>query len=122
MNFNWIAFGNCIVAAALLCAVAAICIYALRILGRKHSSFLVVFTAFSVVATINAQKVNNILTGFTGLTGLGGVNFGVLNSADSLEVDHTAISQSIANRRDVTDADIARGWKIESVATNALSY
>ena len=118
---NWIAFGNCIVAAALLCAVAAICIYALRILGKKHSSFLVVFTAFSVVATINAQKVNNLLTGFTGLTGLGGVNFGVLNSADSLEVDHTATSQSMANRRDVSDTDIARGWKIESVATNALS-
>ena len=121
MNFNWIAFGNCIVAAALLCAVAAICIYALRILGRKHSSCLVVFTAFSVVATINAQKVNNLLTGFTGLTGLGGVNLGALNSADSLEVNHTATSQSIANRRDVSDTDIARGWEVESVATNAVS-
>ena len=119
---DWIAFGNCIVAAALLCAVAAICIYALRILGKKHSSFLVVFTAFSVVATINAQKVNNLLTGFTGLTGLGGVNFGFLNSADSLEVDHTVTSQSIANRRDVSDTDIARGWEVESVATNAVSF
>ena len=119
---DWIAFGNCIVAAALLCAVAAICIYALRILGKKHSSFLVVFTAFSVVATINAQKVNNLLTGFTGLTGLGGVNLGFLNSADSLEVDHTATSQSIANRRDVSDTDIARGWEVESVATNAVSF
>ena len=122
MNFNWIAFGNCIVAAALLCAVAAICIYALRILGKKPISFLVVFIVFSVAATINAQKVNNILTGFTGLTGLGGVNFGVLNSSDSLMVDIAVTSQSIATLRDVTDADIARGWKIESVVTNALSY
>ena len=120
MNFNWIAFGNCIVAAALLCAIAAICIYALRILGKKPISFLVVFTAFSVVATINAQKVNNISTGFTGLTGLGGVNLGFLNSADSLEVDHTATSQTIATLLDVSDTDIARGWKIESVVTNAV--
>ena len=118
MNFNWIAFGNCIVAAALLCVVAAICIYALRILGKKHSSFLVVFTAFSVVATINAQKVNNSLTGFTGL---GGVKLGFLNSADSLTEDIAVTSQTIATLRDVSDTDIARGWKIESVATNALS-
>jgi asparagine N-glycosylation enzyme membrane subunit Stt3 len=53
---NWISFGNGIVAAGVLCALAAICVFALRALGRKSALFLAVFAAVSVVATLTAQK------------------------------------------------------------------
>ena len=57
---NWISFGNGIVAAGVLCALAAICVFALRALGRKSALFLAVFAAVSVVATITAQKTNGV--------------------------------------------------------------
>jgi len=86
---SWISFGNGIVAAAFLCALSAICFWGLRALGRKPVAFLVVFAAFSIVATIKAQKTNGVppnvsspspqsqqggvfLTGFTRLTGFAG--------------------------------------------------
>ena len=83
VEMSWMLFGNGVVAVVFLCALCAICGYAMCILGRKGTSFLVVFVAFSVVATINAQKTNNapsnmnqpqmrqggvFLTGFTGLS------------------------------------------------------
>ena len=57
---NWISFGNGIVAAGVLCALAAVCVLALRALGRKSALFLAVFAAVSVVATIKAQKTNGV--------------------------------------------------------------
>ena len=71
---NWISFGDGIVAAAFLCALVAVCLWVLCVLGRKAVAFLVVFAAFSVVATIKAQKTNGVFkTGLTGLTGLSGL-------------------------------------------------
>ena len=124
---SWISFGNGIVAAAFLCALAAICFWGLRALGRKPVAFLVVFAAFSVVATIKAQKTNGVppnvsspspqsqqggvfLTGFTRLTGFAGESNPVNPVKNNLPVQ-------------TTSDDIARGWRVESVATNAaVSY
>ncbi len=58
---SWISFGNGIIATAFLSALAAICFWGLRALGRKPVAFLVVFAAFSIVATIKAQKTNGVL-------------------------------------------------------------
>ena len=58
---NWISFGDGIVAAAFLCALVAVCFWVLCVLGRKPVAFLVVFAAFSIVATIKAQKTNGVL-------------------------------------------------------------
>ena len=102
---DWISFGNGIVASVFLCVIAVICIYSLCALGRKSALFLAVFAVFSGVATIEAQKTNNVppnmnsplpqiqqgggfsQTGFARLTGLG-------NQRESrthfLQIAHTA--------------------------------
>ena len=120
---SWMSFGNCIVVAFFLCALVAICGYALCTLGRKGASFLVVFVALSVVATIKAQKTNNVppnmnqpqmqrgggsfQTGFTGLTGFAGEGNLV----------------NLVNPAQATLDDIARGWRVECAATNEnISY
>ena len=120
---NWMSFGNGIVAAGVLCAIVAICVFALRALGRKSALFLAVFAAVSVVATLTAQKTNGVppnmnsplpqmqqggglsLTGFTRLTGFEGNLVNLVNPVQT------------------TLNDIARGWRVESVTTNAaISY
>ena len=116
---SWMSFGNGIVVAGGLCALAAICVFALRALGRKSALFLAVFAAVSVVATITAQKTNGVppnmnsplpqmqqggglsLTGFTRLTGFEGNLVNLVNPVQT------------------TLNDIARGWRVESVTTNA---
>ena len=128
---SWISFGNGIVAAAFLCALAAICFWGLRALGRKPVAFLVAFAIISVVATIKAQKTNGVppnvsspspqsqqggvfLTGFTRLTGFSGARSRVPLSKNPVNP---------VNPVQTTDEDIARGWRVESVATNAaVSY
>ena len=96
---------------------------ALRALGRKSALFLAVFAAVSVVATLTAQKTNGVppnmnsplpqmqqggglsLTGFTRLTGFEGNLVNLVNPVQT------------------TLNDIARGWRVESVTTNAaISY
>ena len=120
---SWISFGNGFVAAGVLCAIVAICVFALRALGRKSALFLAVFAAVSVVATLTAQKTNGVppnmnsplpqmqqggglsLTGFTRLTGFEGNLVNLVNPVQT------------------TLNDIARGWRVESVTTNAvISY
>ena len=60
---SWISFGNGIIATAFLSALAAICFWGLRALGRKPMAFLVAFAILSVVATIKAQKTDGKLEG-----------------------------------------------------------
>jgi len=108
---SWISFGNGIIATAFLSALAAICFWGLRALGRKPVAFLVAFAIFSVVATIKAQKTNGVFkTGLTRLTGFSGVPSRVplsQNPVNSVNPVYT------------TSEDIARGWRVESVTTNA---
>ena len=130
VEMSWISFGNGIVAAAFLCALVAVCLWGLRVLGRKPVAFLVMFAAFSIVATIKAQKTNGVppnvsspspqsqqggvfLTGFTRLTGFAG------------ESNPVNPVNPVKNNLPVqtTSDDIARGWRVESVITNAaVSY
>jgi hypothetical protein len=110
VEMNWLAFGYCVVAAMILVGIVSLCVSGIRALLRRSTAFFLVFTAASSLTSITAQKTNNVnnlppqqmmagggsfLTGFTGLTGLS----------------------------EVGAADIARGWRVESVTTNAaVSY
>ena len=112
---SWILFGNGIVAAAFLCALAAICFWGLRALGRKPVAFLVAFAILSVVATIKAQKTNGVFK--TGLSGA--------RSRVPLSQNPVNPVNPVKNNLPVqtTSDDIARGWRVESVITNAaVSY
>ena len=105
---SWISFGNGIIATAFLSALAAICFWGLRALGRKPVAFLVAFAILSVVATIKAQKTNGVFkTGLTRLTGFSGVP------------SRVPLPQNSVNSVYTTSEDIARGWRVESVTTNA---
>ena len=127
---NWISFGNGIVAAGVLCALAAICVFALRALGRKSALFLAVFAAVSVVATITAQKtngVNNIPPQQMMIPGeiQGGAASCRANMAE-LEAPPPCGTPYLLGtmlqgeeHATVTADDIARGWRVESVTTNA---
>ena len=116
---EWFYIGYCTVMA--MCAVAVACAAAvgLRALRRLPRSLLLGFAAAAVVATLTAQKTNNVppnmnqpqmqpggssLTGLTGLVGIGNLI-------------------SLVNPVQTTIDDIMRGWRVESVTTNAaVSY
>ena len=108
---SWISFGNGIIATAFLSALTAICLLGLRALGRKPVAFLVAFAILSVVATIKAQKTNGVFkTGLTRLTGLSGARSRVPLSQNPVNP---------VNPVQTTGEDVARGWRVESVTTNA---
>ncbi len=127
---NWISFGNGFVAAGVLCAIVAICVFALRALGRKSALFLAVFAAVSVVATIKAQKtngVNNIPPQQMMMPG--GIQGGAAScraSMAELEAPPPCGTPYLLGAMlpgeecaTVTADGIARGWFIESATTNA---
>ena len=113
---SWMSFGNCIVVAFFLCALVAICGYALCTLERKGASFLVVFVTLSVVATIKAQKTNNVPPDMNQpqMQQGGGV------SQTDLQLQ---LETPTLNPVQTTSDDIACGWRVECAATNEnISY
>ena len=113
---DWLYIGYCTVMAMFAVAAAYAAGFGLRALRRLPRSLLLGFAAAATVATLTAQKTNNVppnmnqpqmqpgggsfQTGFTELTGL------------PLPVTHSPFPD-----------DIMRGWRVESVTTNAaVSY
>ena len=129
---NWIAFGYCVVAAIILAGVVALCVSGIRALLRRSMAFFLMFTAASSLTTITAQKTNNVppnmnaplpqmqqgggsfQAGFTGLSG------SLPNTPTSL--NPVNLVNPVQNNIPVqtTDDDISRGWRVESVTTNAV--
>ena len=120
---DWFYIGYCTVMAMFAVAAAYAAVVGLRALRRLSRSLLLGFAAAAIVATLTAQKTNNVppnmnqpqmmqgggsfQTGFTGLTGLVGIGNLI----------------SLVNSAQTTIDDIMRGWRVESVATNAaVSY
>ena len=120
---DWFYIGYCTVLAMFAVAAAYAAAVGLRALRRLPRSLLVGFAAAAIVATLTAQKTNNVppnmnqpqmmqgggsfQTGFTGLTGLVGIG-NIMN---------------LVNPVQTTIDDIMRGWRVESVTTNAaVSY
>ena len=116
---DWLYIGYCTVMAMFAVAAAYAAAFGLRALRRLPRSLLVGFAAAAIVATLTAQKTNNVppnmnqpqmmqgggsfQTGFTGLTGLVGIG-SIMN---------------LVNPVQTTIDDIMRGWRVESVTTNA---
>ena len=120
---DWFYIGYCTVMAMFAVAAAYAAAFGLRALRRLPRSLLLGFAAAAIVATLTAQKTNNVppnmnqpqmmqgggsfQTGFTGLTGLVGIG-SIMN---------------LVNPVQTTIDDIMRGWRVESVTTNAaVSY
>ena len=133
---SWLAFGYCVIMSMALAGLAAICALGIRVLLRRSTAFLLVFTAASSLITITAQKTNNVppnmnapqmqqgsgsfQTGFTGLTGLSGALPHMPSSLNPVNLVNP-VQNNIPVQ--TTNADISRGWRIESVTTNAaISY
>ena len=106
---SWISFGNGIIATAFLCALAAICFWGLCALGRKPVAFLVAFAILSVVATIKAQKTDGKLEG---------LKVGKFESSTKPSNSQTFKLSNLSQTFNSSE-DIARGWRVESVTTNA---
>ena len=115
-SMNWLAFGYCIIAAMVLAVVAAVCAFGIRVLLRRSTAFLLVFTAASSLITITAQKtngVNNLPPQQMTPRPMAGV---LTPRLDQLQLrGHVGPSVALD--------DIARGWRVESVTTNeSFSY
>ena len=116
---DWLYIGYCTVMAMFAVAAAYAAVVGLRALRRLPRSLMVGVVTAAIVATLTAQKTNNVppnmnqpqmqpgggsLTGLTGLVGIGNLI-------------------SLVNSVQTTIDDIMRGWRVESVATNAaVSY
>ena len=116
---DWLYIGYCTVMAMFAVATAYAAVVGLRALRRLPRSLMVGFVTAAIVATLTAQKTNNVppnmnqpqmqpggssLTGLTGLVGIGNLI-------------------SLVNPVQTTIDDIMRGWRVESVTTNAaVSY
>ncbi len=119
---DWISFGNGFVASVFLCVIAVICIYSLCALGRKSALFLAVFAVFSGVATIEAQKTNSVPPNMNSPL-LQIQQGGGFSQAGFARLTGFAVEGNPVNPVQTTPDDIARGWRVESVATNAaVSY
>ena len=120
---DWFYIGYCTVMAMFAVAAAYATVVGLRALRRLPRSLMVGFVTAAIVATLTAQKTNNVppnmnppqmmqgggsfQTGLTGLTGLVGIGNLI----------------SLVNPVQATIDDIMRGWRVESVTTNAaVSY
>ena len=120
---DWFYIGYCTVMAMFAVAFAYAAAFGLRALRRLPRSLLLGFATAAIVATLTAQKTNNVppnmnqpqmqqggvfsQTGFTELTGFAG--------------DGNLVN--LVNPVYTTSGDIARGWRVECAATNEnISY
>ena len=113
---TWLAFGYCLIAAMAIAGVAAICAFGIRVLLRRSTAFLLVFTAASSLITITAQKTNGV-NNLPPQQMMPRPMAGVLTPRlDQLQL-RGDVGPSVA------PDDIARGWRVESVTTNeSFSY
>ena len=129
---DWKLLGSCIVAAEFGFAVLYCVRIGIRALRKQSATFLLAFSILAVGATLSAQKTNNVpnlnaplpqmqqgeafQTGFAGstLTGLSG-------SLPPSSLNPVNLVNPVQNSNPVQVAveDIARGWRVESVTTNA---
>ena len=118
---NWHFLGSCFVVAECVCIFAFLVRINVRALRRLSASLLLALSLLAVGTSLDAQKTNNVppnmnsplpqmmqgpsfQTGLTGLLGIGNLI-------------------NLVNPVQATIDDISRGWRVESVTTNAaVSY
>ena len=115
---DWFYIGYCTVMAMFAVAFAYAAAFGLRALRRLPRSLLLGFATAATVATLTAQKTNNVPPNMNQPQMQQG---GVSQTGLPFPVPHSPFP--IANPVQTTSGDIARGWRVESVATNAaVSY
>ena len=139
---DWFYIGYCTVMAMFAVAAAYAVGFGLCALRRLPRSLLLGFAAAAIVATLTAQKTNNVppnmnqpqmMQGGVSQTGLTGLPFPVPHSHPALSRlrrslrsgDTFPVANPVQNNipAQTTNVDIARGWRVESVTTNAaVSY
>ena len=136
---DWFYIGYCTVMAMFAAAFAYAAAFGLRALRRLPRSILLGFATAATVATLTAQKTNNVppnmnqpqmqqgggvsQTEFTGLTGFGEVGENSSSWRNENSTLQLQLETPTLNPVQTTSGDIARGWRVESVATNAaVSY
>ena len=112
---DWFYIGYCIVMAMFAVAAAYAAGFGLRALRRLPRSLLLGFAAAAIVATLTAQKTNNVPPNMNQpqmMQGGGSFQTGLIGSI-----------MNLVNPVQTTIDDIMRGWRVESVTTNAaVSY
>ena len=130
---DWLYIGYCTVMAMFVVAAAYAAVVGLRALRRLPRSLMVGFVTAAIVATLTAQKTNNVPPNMnqpqmmqgggsfqTGLTGLSGALPHMPSSLNPVNLVNP-VQNNIPVQ--TTNADISRGWRVESVTTNAaVSY
>ncbi|MBR5549367.1 MAG: hypothetical protein IKU71_06520, partial [Kiritimatiellae bacterium] len=118
---DWKLLGNCV--AALECAFAlACCVWVgIRALRKLPATLLLALALFAVDATLTAQKTNNVPPNLNSPLPQMMQGGGSFQAGLPFPVAHSPFP--VSNPVQTTNADIARGWRIESVTTNAaVSY
>ena len=111
---DWLYIGYCTVMAMFAVAAAYAAAFGLRALRRLPRSLLVGFAAAAIVATLTAQKTNNVppnmnqpqmmqgggsfQTGFTGLTGLVGIG-SIMNLVNPVQTTIDDIMRGLRTQR-----------------------
>ena len=136
---DWFYIGYCTVMAMFAVAFAYAAAFGLRALRRLPRSLLLGFATAAIVATLTAQKTNNVppnmnqpqmqqgggsfQTGFTGLTGFGEVGENSSSWRNENSTLQLQLETPTLNPVQTTSDDIARGWRVECAATNEnISY
>ena len=136
---DWFYIGYCTVMAMFAVAFAYAAAFGLRALRRLPRSILLGFVAAATVATLTAQKTNNVppnmnqpqmqqgggvsQTGFTGLAGFGEVGENSSSWRNENSTLQLQLETPTLNPVQTTLDDIARGWRVECAATNEnISY
>ena len=110
---DWFYIGYCTVMAMFAVAFAYAAAFGFRALRRLPRSILLGFAAAATVATLTAQKTNNVPPNMNQPhMQQGGGSF-----QTGFEGEGNLVN--LVNPVQTTSGDIARGWRVESVAANA---
>ena len=118
---DWLYIGYCIVMAMIAIVAAYVAAVGYRALRRLPRSLLVGFAAAAIVATLAGQKTNNVPPNMNAPFSQMQHEGASFQTGFPFPVPHSPFP--IANPVQTTIDDIMRGWRVESVTTNAaVSY
>ena len=117
---DWFYIGYCTVTAMFVVAAAYAVAVGFRGLRRLPRSLLVGFATAAIVATLTAQKTNNVPPNMNQPQMMQGGGSFQVGLTGLLEIGNL---MGLVNPVQTTIDDIMRGWRVESVTTNAaVSY
>ena len=132
---DWFYIGYCTVMAMFAVAAAYAVVFGLRALRRLPRSLMVGFVTAAIVATLTAQKTNNVppnmnqpqmqpvggsfQTGLTGLTGLVGIgNIATLVNPVQTTIDNSVTTNAAVSYAMPTNAALVGNWHIHGAASS----